>query len=84
MPTGGWSWFCDISAEKWVFSPSVVEGNVGDHPGDMEVQDEDGDVPVDVGDHPGDMEVQDEDGDVPVDVGDHGDGTDGIMFEAVS
>ena len=63
MPTGGWSWFCAISAEKWAFSPSVVEGNVGDHPGDMEVQDEDGDVPVDVGDH--------------------GDGTDGIMFEAV-
>ena len=74
MPTGGWSWFCDISAEKLVFSPSDVGGNVGDHPGDMEVQDEDGDVPVDVGDH----------GDVPVDVGDHGDGTDGIMFEAVS
>ena len=64
MPTGGWSWFCDISAEKWVFSPSDVEGNVGDHPGDMEVHDE-------------------EDGDVPGDVGDHGDGTDGIMFEAV-
>jgi len=72
MPTGSCSWFC--SAEKWVFSPSDIEGNVGDHPGDMEVQDEDGDVPVDVGDH----------GDVPVDVGDHGDGTDGIMFEAVS
>ena len=73
MPTGGWSWFSIISAEKLVFSPSDVGGNVGDHPGDMEVQDEDGDVPVDVGDH----------GDVPVDVGDHGDGTDGIMFEAV-
>ena len=64
MPTGGWSWFCDISSEKRVFSPSDVEGNVGDHPGDMEVQLEDGDVPGDVGDH--------------------GDGTDGIMFEAVS
>ena len=46
-----------------MFSPSDVGGNVGDHPGDMEVQDEDGDVPVDDGDH--------------------GDGTDGIMFEAV-
>ncbi len=46
MPTGGWSWFSEISAEKLVFSPSDVEGNVGDHPGDMEVQDEDGDVPV--------------------------------------
>ena len=48
-----------------MFSPSDVEGNVGDHPGDMEVHDE-------------------EDGDVPGDVGDHGDGTDGIMLEAVS
>jgi hypothetical protein len=60
MPTGS----C-ISAEKWVFSPSDIEGNVGDHPGDKEVHDE-------------------EDGDVPGDVGDQGDGTDGIMFEAVS
>ncbi len=52
MPTGGWSWFCDISAEKILFSPSDVEGNVvGDHPGDMDVHDEDdGDRPGDVGD----------------------------------
>ena len=55
MSTGGWSWFCDISAEKILFSPSDVEGNVvGDHPGDMDVHDE--------GDGPGDV---DDDGDGP-------------------
>ena len=76
MSTGGWSWFCDISAEKILFSPSDVEGNVvGDHPGDMDVHDEDdGDGPGDVGDH----------GDGTGDVDDDGDGPDGVMFEAVS
>ena len=57
MSAGGCSWFSDIGAEKIVFSPGDVEGNVvGDHPGDME-----GNV---VGDHPGDMDVHD-DGDSP-------------------
>jgi len=45
MSAGGCSWFSDISAEKIVFSPGDVEGNVvGDHPGDMDVHD-DGDSP---------------------------------------
>ena len=76
MSAGGCSWFCDISAEKIVFSPGDVEGNVvGDHPGDMDVHDEDdGDGPGDVGDH----------GDGTGDVDDDGDGPDGVMFEAVS